>query len=190
MRKTITLLIFFSLWSLLTEAQTIDESLQTYVVPKHQISVSGSYYSAAGFLFLSNIFPHPLPEYSTGLNQYGCYNVEYLHNVNNWFAVGGGINVQLAQEYTVYHDTGVRQIGSVVGLFSVMSTARFSYIQKPNVTLYSAISLGYLHIITIPFVAFNATLIGTTFGNEHVYGLVEFNIGTKGIINAGIGYRF
>lgn len=129
MRKALVLMIFFSLCSVvLTEAQTIDKPLQTYVASKHQISVSGSYYSVAGVLFLSNIFPHPLPEYSTGLNQYGCYNVEYLHNVNNWFAVGGGINIQLAQEYTVYRDTGVRQMGSLEGLFSVMSTARFSYI--------------------------------------------------------------
>ena len=38
--------------------------------------------------------------------------------------------------------------------------------------------------------ALNVTALGLAVGGEHVYGLLEANVGVEALIKAGIGFRF
>ena len=79
-----------------------------------------------------------------------------------------------------------------------MPDVRFSYLNRPHVTLYSGIALGVMldHVKareyqgTQAFLGYQLTAFGVKAGGNHWFGNVELGIGQKGIVSAGFGYQF
>lgn len=103
--------------------------------------------------------------------------------------------------------------------FLIMPSLRFSYLNRPHVTLYSGVAVGLLinrgnryygDLSTLPeFVpaawgflpavlpdhtsagsAFQLTAFGVKAGAKHWFGSFEAGIGIKGFVNLGVGYEF
>ena len=93
--------------------------------------------------------------------------------------------------------------------FVIMPEVRFSYLNRPHVTLYSGLSMGLLinrgncYRGTIPeelyhpgenhtsvFSAFQLTAFGVKAGAKHWFGSFELGAGIKGFVNLGLGYEF
>ena len=99
-----------------------------------------------------------------------------------------------------------------------MPDVRFSYLNRPHVTLYSGLSIGLLltrgnyyrgtvyddiwfsvvpedsfypeKIHTSVFSAFQLTAFGVKAGGNHWFGSFELGAGIKGFVNLGVGYEF
>lgn len=103
--------------------------------------------------------------------------------------------------------------------FLIMPSLRFSYLNRPHVTLYSGVAVGVLinrgnryygDLSTLPeFVpaawgflpaelpdhtsagsAFQLTAFGVKAGAKHWFGSFEAGVGIKGFVNFGVGYEF
>lgn len=103
--------------------------------------------------------------------------------------------------------------------FLIMPSLRFSYLNRPHVTLYSGLAVGVLinrgnryygDLSTLPeFVpaawgflpaelpdhtsaasAFQLTAFGLKAGAKHWFGSFEAGVGIKGLVNLGVGYEF
>ena len=94
--------------------------------------------------------------------------------------------------------------------FVIMPEVRFSYLNRPHVTLYSGLAMGVLinrgncyRGGTVPenlyhpdenhtsaFAAFQLTAFGLKAGAKHWFGSFEAGFGIKGIVNLGVGYEF
>jgi hypothetical protein len=91
-------------------------------------------------------------------------------------------------------------------LLGIMPDIRFSYFNRPHVTLYSALSIGLnLHIPgkyegdetfqdyypdPLVYSNFQVTLFGVKAGGKHWFGSFELGAGYKGIAALGVGYEF
>ena len=98
-----------------------------------------------------------------------------------------------------------------------MPEVRFSYLNRPHVTLYSALSVGFAQFfgtedcynVTYPehrhpwlsgeingdysptrFSTLHVTLFGVKAGWKHMFGSIELGAGYKGLGSIGIGYEF
>ena len=135
------------------------------------------------------------PTYSTGI-----LSAEFNIQFKKWFALGLQANFDGLWSTAYSSDTGGR-LGSCSGVaFSFLPYARFTYLNRPVVKLYSAVGLGigagyrkydfsgFSEVLINP--AFQMTPIGIMVG-KRVYGLFELGAGTVYIgCTAGIGYRF
>lgn len=94
--------------------------------------------------------------------------------------------------------------------FVIMPEVRFSYLNRPHVTLYSGLAVGVLFNRgncyrggTVPenlyhpdenhtsaFAAFQVTAFGVKAGAKHWFGSFEAGVGIKGFVNLGVGYEF
>ncbi len=94
--------------------------------------------------------------------------------------------------------------------FVIMPEVRFSYLNRPHVTLYSGLAMGVLinrgncyRGGTVPenlyhpdenhtsaFSAFQLTAFGVKAGAKHWFGSFEAGVGIKGFVNLGVGYEF
>lgn len=101
--------------------------------------------------------------------------------------------------------------------FLIMPSLRFSYLNRPHITLYSGLDIGLLIVRRTPermiqfveegfspdddpldwpdkrtdvFSAFQLTAFGVKAGAKHWFGSFELGAGIKGIVNLGVGYEF
>ena len=103
--------------------------------------------------------------------------------------------------------------------FLIMPSLRFSYLNRPHVTLYSGVAVGVLinrgnryygDLSTLPEFApatwglvpaelpdhtsagsaFQLTAFGVKAGAKHWFGSFEAGVGIKGFVNLGVGYEF
>jgi hypothetical protein len=88
-----------------------------------------------------------------------------------------------------------------------MPELRFSYLNRPHVTLYSAVAAGASLFFGKQYNARNygyfswekiskvypscqLTAFGVRAGGEHLFGSFELGVGMKGFVSGGIGYAF
>ena len=88
-----------------------------------------------------------------------------------------------------------------------MPELRFSYFNRPHMTLYSALAAGatlflgnvfyadpyesfYWENIQKVYPTFQLTAFGIRAGGERFFGTFETGFGIKGIVSGGIGYAF
>ena len=85
-----------------------------------------------------------------------------------------------------------------VDYIGFMPTVRFAWVRRGIVQVYSSVSLGagleirdniYDKNIYEAFCAFDIKPLGLSVGRRF-FGFIEAGYGTRGIINAGFGYRF
>lgn len=101
--------------------------------------------------------------------------------------------------------------------FLIMPSLRFSYLNRPHITLYSGLDIGLLIVRRTPermnqfvdegwspdddpsgwphnrtdvFSAFQLTAFGVKAGAKHWFGSLELGAGIKGFVNLGVGYEF
>ncbi len=101
--------------------------------------------------------------------------------------------------------------------FLIMPSFRFSYLNRPHITLYSGLDIGLLIVRRTPermnqfvdegwspdddpsgwphnrtdvFSAFQLTAFGLKAGGNHWFGSLELGAGIKGFVNLGVGYEF
>lgn len=147
------------------------------------------------------------------------FSIGYHYRVAKWFWLG----LSLSTAY--YRDPEKIQNGSDFiascnrEFYSVafMPEVRFSYLNRPHVTLYSALSVGFAQFfgtedcynVTYPehrhpwlsgeingdysptrFSTLHVTLFGVKAGWKHVFGSIELGAGYKGLGSISIGYEF
>lgn len=116
----------------------------------------------------------------------GAWSIEYNYNVLWWLRLGASANYECWTGLAQTHD------------MSLTARVDFTYINREHITVYSGLSTGvYSHIeratdgsVRGRFLpAVNMTPIGLNFGGQHVFGLVETNIGSASVLRVGIGFR-
>ena len=90
---------------------------------------------------------------------------------------------------------------------TVMPSVKFNWLRKKNFGMYSALSAGAMFVSvkcndnakkadqnakdeTVSVFMFQATAIGAEFGGQQFRGFVEAGIGEKGLLCAGLRYKF
>lgn len=136
----------------------------------------------------------------------------YHYRVTPWFWVGLSMNYahytkNINVRYAWDDPSAMRVEGTrSYHLLGIMPDIRFSYLNRPHVTLYSGLSVGVdLHIPgkyegnetykdyypdPLFYSAFQATLFGVKAGGSHWFGSFELGAGYKGIASLGVGYEF
>lgn len=118
------------------------------------------------------------------------HSLSYKYRIKKWFWVGGAIS------YTAVASRPLsEQHWSQSHFIAIAPEVRFSYLNKPWVTLYSGINLGFaitcgnaLPETQVNFIS-HINLFGVKAG-KNLYGFFEFGVGAKGFLSTGIGYHF
>ena len=140
------------------------------------------------------------------------FSAGYHYRVLPWFWIGASINYGYTKDnvsirYTLDDPLAFNLKGTQsYHLIGILPDLRFSYFNRPQVTLYSALSVGivahirgkydgneeYKEYYTHPniYSAFQATLFGVKAGGSHWFGSLELGAGYKGFVCAGVGYEF
>ena len=185
------------------------ETQNTQSMPKHEV------YAGVGLLSINQMIPmlaDAIGTIFTGgyLVQPGDYSaftpfVGYRHWFSNRFSLGGAFAFDV-NSVKVYNgessDNQMREVNRYFMTFAL--EPKFNYIYRPNFQLYGYLGLGATivtfadanfndgtkaDISRVPYVNGQLTPIGARFGKEFG-GFVEIGVGYKGILNAGISYRF
>ena len=133
---------------------------------------------------VKNADRYKMPQYFTGV-----FSFSYAFHFRRWLQLGGTVNFAAATR--VYRDNlthkKVDDYSSYFG--SIMPTARFIYLNREKVQLYSAVSLGVSITDYEVLPCYDLTLFGCSFGKS-IFGFVEIGNGIGGWGRVGIGYRF
>ena len=121
--------------------------------------------------------------------------------VNEWLYAGGSLTWTGGFSGVYRSDTHQRTGLQSYNLYSIMPTMRFAWLRRGIVQLYSGVGMG-LTITTresnpLPtrrvnidvIAAYDLTFFGIAVGRK-VFGYIDFGIGTRGAVSAGIGCRF
>ena len=140
------------------------------------------------------------------------FSAGYHYRVLPWFWIGASINYGYTKDnvsirYTLEDPLAFNLVGTQsYHLIGIMPDIRFSYFNRPHVTLYSALSIGVVAHIrgkyegneeykeycshSKIYSAFQATLFGVKAGGNHWFGNFELGAGYKGFAALGVGYEF
>lgn len=133
---------------------------------------------------VKNADRYKMPQYFTGV-----FSFSYAFHFRHWLQLGGTVNFAAATR--VYRDNlthkKVDDYSSYFG--SIMPTARFIYLNREKVQLYSAVSLGVSITDYEVLPCYDLTLFGCSFGKS-IFGFVEIGNGIGGWGRVGVGYRF
>ncbi len=138
---------------------------------------------------------------------------DYHYRATKWFWLG------LTAGYNYYQEKGdALYVGYIFPEnstwqykehhFLIMPSLRFSYLNRPHLTLYSGLAVGLyikhgreyidddnlIQPITAEYIrmfsAFQLTAFGVKAGAKHWFGSFEAGFGIKGFVNLGVGYEF
>lgn len=128
-------------------------------------------------------------------------SLNYHYRLTKWFWAGLMVNYAYAKQLSDY--TYWDQIVGNRHFITIMPELRFSYLNRPHVTLYSALAAGITTSVgghygfmsnyqklPITFPSFQFTALGIRAGRDHLFGTFEAGIGIKGFASLGIGYAF
>ncbi len=133
----------------------------------------------------------------------GVISVDYNIQYKRWFALGTQINGSVTRHIEMSAITGSEVTRNNSFAISALAYARFTYVNREFIKVYSAIGLGiryskygkqkeihYDYQEKGFIIARQVIPIGVTIGRK-VYGIFEYNIGSD-IFGGrfGIGYRF
>lgn len=166
-----------------------------------------------GFTYLRELFASPIlgePIDGISPSKYlftPVISMDYHYRASKWFWLG------LTAGYNLYKEKGYGEPENLTWQykehhFLIMPSLRFSYLNRPHLTLYSGLSVGLyikygreytdddclIQPITIDhnrvFSTFQLTAFGLKAGAKHWFGSFEAGFGIKGIVNLGVGYEF
>ena len=167
-----------------------------------------------GFTYLRELFASPtiLGEPIDGISPTKqiftpVFSMDYHYRASKWFWLG------LTAGYNLYKEKGYGEPENLTWQYKehhilIMPSLRFSYLNRPHLTLYSGLSVGLyikhgreyrdddclIRPITTDhnrvFSAFQLTAFGLKAGAKHWFGSFELGAGIKGFVNFGVGYEF
>ena len=134
---------------------------------------------------------------------WGPIGVEYYYHVSPVVGVGA----VAAYAGCKAEDEKTRQNDLTETFLTVMPSVKFNWLRKKNFGLYSGLSAGAMFISvkcndhakaadpnakdeTATVFMFQATALGAEFGGEQFRGFVEAGLGEKGMLCAGLRYKF
>ena len=176
----------------------------TKIIPawdkKHDLRFSVGTYSAAMPLFSEGCMCCGIEQsfqedvlssvsYKTPQRFWGAYSFSYAYHTRRWFEVGATVTYAFTTQQRRYveDDSLIENMNGHA--LSAMATFRFNYFYRENVSLYSAVSVGFAGGTGLALPWMDATLFGCTFG-KNVFGFAELGLGLGGWGRVGIGYRF
>jgi len=197
MRKfTFILVLIFCASALFAQEKVViiyedEKPTKSFVLPTNEIAIS----------FGDNLFETQITEEAR--RGYGSYTLSYHNRLKKWFWYGAYLNVYPTQrtnwgggyydyetgDFINYPDKDYLSIRA-----SLAPSVRFSYLNKPLVTLYSGVSLGWGLLVNqnqdnrLSFF-YHATLFGFSVGKKFFVG-GEIGLGYRGLYSINAGYRF
>ena len=134
---------------------------------------------------------------------WGPVGVEYYYNVSPALGIGGVAayaGCKAMDDKTHAEDLTEKFI-------TVMPSVKFNWLRKKNFGMYSALSAGVMFASvscndnakkndpnakdeTVTTFMFQATALGAEFGGEQFRGFIEAGVGEKGLLCAGLRYKF
>lgn len=132
------------------------------------------------------------------------FSFNYHYRLTKWLWAGAMVNYAYYRDHTdyTYQVYNMRWMHCI----TLMPELRFSYLNRPHVTLYSAVAAGATLFVGhenptweiydgqwwkhSTFPSFQLTAFGVRAGGEHLFGSFELGVGIKGFATAGIGYAF
>ena len=133
------------------------------------------------------------------------FSLNYHYRLTKWLWAGAMVNYAYYKDHTDYgydfYDSRNQHC------ITLMPELRFSYLNRPHVTIYSAVAAGatlffgweyhskpyavfYWEKSKKVYPTFQLTAFGIRAGGEHLFGTFELGAGIKGFASAGIGYAF
>ena len=161
---------------------------------KNEIGVFYGFESASNiFSVYSSIFAAAAGDQSSW---WGPIGAEYYYHLTPGVAVGG----MLAYASCKAEDEKSGQKDLSETFITVMPSVKFNWLRKKNFGMYSALSAGVMFAAakeadkdakdeTITSFMFQATALGLEFGGNF-RGFVEAGLGEKGVLCAGLRYKF
>ena len=146
----------------------------------------------------------PPPAIATAFRSTPVFSLNYHYRLTKWFWIGAMMNYAYYKDHTDY--TNQLYNDRWMHCITLMPELRFSYLNRPHVTLYSAMAVGttlfadhenpswkeydgqWWKLFIYP--TFQLTAFGIRAGGDHLFGTFEAGCGIKGIVSAGIGYTF
>lgn len=124
------------------------------------------------------------------------FSLGYHYRLAKWFWLGG--TFAFSELSTAYCDRITDEIKQKIHSlhFTVLADARFSYLNRKHVTLYSGLSFGLDFDCDQNGTYYGATfaeqitILGVKAGAKHWFGNLELGAGFKGFVSGGIGYEF
>ncbi|MCR4965727.1 MAG: PorT family protein [Bacteroidales bacterium] len=169
------------------------------------------------------VYPEQLPPNeswrSSGFHSTPVFSVAYHYRAAKWFWLGISLSYAHYRDQQSVIQTNQSITGDCIRIFhtlALMPEVRFSYLNRPHVTLYSALSVGlaqffgdqivnnlsypenaspwcsnFLNSSHFPteFSTLHVTLFGLKAGWRHWFASLELGAGYKGLGAVGIGYE-
>ena len=135
--------------------------------------------------------------YSTGDERWFTVGFEGGRWFREWFYFGGSLIWSGGFIPVHYSPTHQRVSAFTSTNITIMPTVRFAWLRRGIVQLYSGVGLGLAigynenlnYNETLANVAYDVTFIGLSVGRD-LFGYIDISAGNRGVISAGIGYRF
>lgn len=147
-----------------------------------------------------DIGPQPHPDYVNGLHRgrspervLSTLSLEYNRQLKPWLALGCKATYAASWQYVYDTMSGERLYSDNMHNITAMFNARFSWLRRENVEMYSSVSLGlmqhleYCYNYLTPM--FDTVFVGISVGRSF-YGFAEVGAGIGGSVRAGVGFRF
>jgi hypothetical protein len=127
-------------------------------------------------------------------------SLDYGYRVNKWFSIGGCL-AWSAGICNLYDSQTLERWDTMhVDYISIMPIARFTWLHRGIVELYSSLgaTAGIEHWVHYlngkqhtyrPYLSYDIKPIGISVGRRW-YGFMEAGYGARGIVNIGVGHRF
>ena len=168
---------------------------------KHEVGV---FY---GFESASNVFSLVTSAISAAAGDqssfWGPVGVEYYYNVSPVV----GLGAVAAYAGCKAEDEKTHKEDLTESFITVMPSVKFNWLRKKHFGMYSALSAGAMFASvkcndnakaadpnakdeTVTVFMFQATALGAEFGGEQFRGFVEAGVGEKGVLCAGLRYKF
>ena len=134
---------------------------------------------------------------------WGPIGVEYYYNVSPVVGLGAVASYAGCKA----EDEKTRKEDLTESFFTVMPSVKFNWLRKKNFGMYSALSAGVMFCSiscndnakandqnakdeSLTAFMFQATALGAEFGSQQFRGFVELGVGEKGLLCAGLRYKF
>ena len=134
---------------------------------------------------------------------WGPIGVEYYYHVSPVIGVGA----VAAYASCKAEDEKTHKEDLTESFITVMPSVKFNWLRKKNFGMYSGVSAGVMFCSvscndnakandpkakdeTITTFMFQATALGAEFGSEQFRGFIEAGVGEKGLLCAGLRYKF
>ena len=188
----------------------------TYDGMKHRHEVRFEVGDPLGVFFLMNIYGEKnygqTTEYTFEPNRglfssfraTPVFSLNYHYRLTKWLWGGAMVNYAYYKDHTDYGYNLYESRNQ--HCITLMPELRFSYFNRPHVTLYSAVAAGATVFVghenssweeydgqwwkESVYPTFQLTAFGVRAGGEHLFGTFELGAGIKGFASAGIGYAF